>query len=54
MKKSKWILCPICANKISNQIREDSVLLKNTLYFPKCKREVLLEEKHLQVKIIIN
>ncbi|MCI9083267.1 MAG: hypothetical protein HFI70_13490 [Lachnospiraceae bacterium] len=26
MKKSEWILCPVCGNKFRNRLREDTVL----------------------------
>lgn len=26
MKKSEWILCPVCGNKPRNRLREDTVL----------------------------
>ncbi|MCM1209790.1 MAG: cysteine-rich KTR domain-containing protein [Ruminococcus sp.] len=48
----KWILCPVCGNKTRNQIREDTVLLNFPLYCPKCRQEMLIEAKHLQVTVI--
>lgn len=54
MKKIKidWIRCPACGNKTRDRIREDSVLKNYPLYWPKCKRETLIEAKDLQVTII--
>lgn len=48
----KWILCPVCGNKTRNQIREDTILLNFPLYCPKCRQEMLIEAKHLQVTVI--
>lgn len=52
MKKSEWLRCPVCGNKTRNQIREDTVLLNFPLYCPKCKQEMLIEAKQLQVTVI--
>lgn len=52
MDKTKWILCPICGSKTRNKIREDTILKNYPLYCPKCKQEVLVEAKDLQVIVI--
>ncbi len=52
MKKTEWVRCPVCGNKTRNQIREDTVLLNFPLYCPKCKQEMLIEAKQLQVTVI--
>jgi len=53
MKKiSNWLLCPICGNKTSDKIREDTVLKNYPLYCPKCKQETLIEVKDLQLTVI--
>lgn len=38
--KTNWILCPICGSKTRNRIREDTVLVNDPLYCPKCKQVV--------------
>ena len=48
----KWLLCPLCGNKTRNRIREDAILKNYPLYCPKCRQEVLIEVKDLQVTII--
>ena len=48
----KWLLCPLCGNKTHNKIREDTILKNYPRYCPKCKQEVLIEVKDLQVTII--
>lgn len=50
----KWILCPICGNKTRLQIRKDTELKNFPLYCPKCKKETLIEAKHLQVTVVKN
>ena len=52
MKNMEWLRCPICANKTRNRIREDTILKNYPLYCPKCKQEVLVEAKDLQVTVI--
>lgn len=49
---SKWVLCPVCGSKTRNRIREDTILKNYPLYCPKCKQEVLIEVKDLQVTVI--
>ena len=53
MKKiSNWLLCLICGNKTRDKIREDTVLKNFPLYCPKCKQEILIEVKDLQLTVI--
>lgn len=52
MDKTKWLLCPLCGNKTRNKIREDTILENYPLYCPKCKQEVLIKVKDLQVTVI--
>lgn len=52
VKKSNWLLCPICGNKTRDRIREDTVLKNYPLYCPKCKQETLIEAKNFQIKVI--
>ena len=52
MKKSEWILCPVCGNKTRNRVREDTILRNYPLYCPKCKQESLIDAKDLQVTVI--
>ena len=52
MKKTEWILCPLCGSKTRNKVREDTVLINYPLYCPKCRQETLIEAKNLQVIVI--
>jgi hypothetical protein len=47
-----WVHCPLCGSKTRNKIREDTVLKNYPLYCPRCKQEVLVEAKELQVIVI--
>lgn len=49
---SKWVLCPVCGSKTRSRIRKDTILKNYPLYCPKCKQEVLIEAKDLQVTVI--
>jgi len=48
----EWLLCPLCGNKTRNRIREYTILKNYPLYCPKCKQEVLIEAKNLQITVI--
>lgn len=50
--RTEWICCPICGGKTRNRIREDTILKNYPLYCPKCKQEVLIEAKNLQISVI--
>lgn len=53
MKKTEWLLCPLCKSKTRDRIREDTVLKNYPLYCPKCKQETLVEVKDLQTKVTV-
>ena len=48
----EWISRPACGNKARNKIREETILKNYPLYCPKCRREILIETKNLQVTVI--
>ena len=52
MDKKEWILCPVCGSKTRNKVREDTILINDSLYCPKCRQETLIEAKNLQVTVI--
>ena len=52
MKKSSWLICPVCGGKTRNQIREDTVLINYPLFCPKCKQESLIEVRNMQITVI--
>ena len=50
--KIEWILCPFCGSKTRLKIRDDTVLEKFPLYFPKCKHEILITVRKLNLSIV--
>jgi Zn finger protein HypA/HybF involved in hydrogenase expression len=47
--RTEWVLCPVCGNKTTLQLRADTELKNFPLYCPKCKQESLINAKDLQV-----
>lgn len=52
MKKTEWILCPVCKSKTRDRIREDTILTNYPLYCPKCKQETLISVHNFQISVI--
>ena len=52
MKKTEWLLCPVCQSKTRLQMREDTELVNFPLFCPKCKQESLVNVKQLNMSII--
>jgi len=52
LRKTEWLLCPVCGRKTHNKIREDTELKNFPLYCPKCKQESLIDAKNLQITVI--
>ena len=52
MKKSDFILCPICKNKTRNKIGEDTVLKNYPLDCQNCRQEISIEAKNLKIIVI--
>ncbi len=50
--KTEWILCPICKNKTRIRIRDDTEINNLPLFCPKCKQEILISVKELQIRIV--
>ena len=51
-RKYEMNMLSYCGGKTRNRIRKDTILKNYPLYCPKCKQEVLIEVKDLQVTII--
>ena len=45
--------CSVCGNKTRTRIRDDTELKNFPLYCPKCKYETLINEKELNIEIVI-
>ena len=52
MDKSEWILCPVCRNKTRLHIRGDTKLKNFPLFCPKCKQEILINVKQMNMSVI--
>ena len=50
--KIEWILCPFCGSKTRLKIRDDTVLENFPLYCPKCKHEILITVRKLNLSIV--
>ena len=49
---SEWIRCPICGSKTRIRIRGDTVLENFPLFCPKCKQEILINVKEMNISVI--
>lgn len=47
--KEEWILCPVCANKTRDRIRENTILINYPLFCPKCKNVSVIRVKDMEV-----
>lgn len=52
MKKSIWLICPVCGGKTRNQVREDTVLINYPLFCPKCKQITLINVQQLNTVLV--
>ena len=52
MKKTEWLLCPVCGSKTREKIRVDTELKNFPLFCPKCKRETLINVQKLNISVI--
>lgn len=52
MIATNWIYCPICHQQTRLKIRVDTELKNFPLYCPKCKHEILIDIKQLNMTII--
>ena len=52
MRKTEWVICPVCRNKTRLRIREDTVLLNYPLFCPKCKQETLINIQKFNMSVI--
>lgn len=49
----KWVFCPLCNGKTRLQIIEITKMKDFPLFCPKCKKEMLIEVNHYEVKMIL-
>ena len=48
---TKWVLCPVCGNKIRTKVYDDTMVLNFPLYCPKCKKEVRVDIVQLKITV---
>ena len=51
-KNSLCIHCPICGGKTRTKVYDDTVLVKFSLYCPKCKKEIKIDV--IQLKMVLS
>ena len=44
-----WVTCPLCKAKTRLKLLPDTILKNYTLFFPNCKKEVIINAEHLEV-----
>ena len=47
-----WVICPLCKGKTRLKLLSDTLLKNYPLFCPKCKKEVIINAKHLQVSVV--
>lgn len=50
--KIEWRLCQVCGSKTHDRIRKDTVLINYSLYCLKCRQEMLIRVKELNITVI--
>lgn len=48
-KQYQWVPCPICGGKTRTKIRPYTEVKKLIVFCPKCKRESVVDIKHMEV-----
>ena len=49
---TSWVLCPVCQSKTRLKLLPDTVLQHYPLFCPKCKNEVLINARDLEISIV--
>ena len=52
MEAKEWIYCPVCENKTRIQVLKQTELKSFPLFWPKCKKETLIDVKAQKVSVI--
>lgn len=50
--ETKWVLCPLCSSKTRLKLLPDTVLKNYPLFCPKCKKELIISAKNLQISVV--
>ena len=54
MDDTKWVICPNCKNKTRIKLLPETVLECFPLFCPKCKKEVVVNARRQEVKVVRN
>jgi Acetyl-CoA carboxylase beta subunit len=52
MDTVEWLICPVCKSKTRTKIRKDTELKNYLLFCPKCKHEMLIDVKQMNISVI--
>ncbi len=52
--EAEWVLCPLCSSKTRLKLLPDTELKNYPLFCPKCKKELIISAKKLQVSVVEN
>ena len=50
--EAEFVLCPCCGGKTRLKLLPETVLKHYPLFFPKCKREMIISAEHQKITII--
>lgn len=51
LKRSLWILCPVCGAKTRTKVYDKTIIYNFPLYCPKCKKESLVNVEKLRITL---
>lgn len=49
-QEEKWVLCPLCGGKTRLRILQKTVLQNFPLFYPKCRRETVINARNFQIE----
>lgn len=50
--ETNWVLCPVCRSKTRLKLLPDTVLQNYPLFCPKCKNEMLINARNLEITLV--
>jgi len=50
--ETNWVLCPVCRSKTRLKLLPDTVLQHYPLFCPKCKNEMLINARNLEITLV--
>ena len=52
MGDENYMSCPACGNKTRTKVRSNTILINFPLFYPKCKRERIINVQQLQITVV--